>query len=216
MADTITLAWGLLFEKTATSDVYTQDGDAPASAVKQIAYQIPGCESLSGAKVLFNGAWDTDGGRFHVRVLATKMTGAIIGVPSKSQNTTALEWTALTPPAVLMSSEIDLTGIASCTLHVDVCQSSTTANTTGLEVIVLVRKKATVNEWTALPSMNVLSQVAATKSDCSGTTAAGQTVVGVTNPATGNLNHLGKLIFIEDTVTIAQSEIAFLSAQSGD
>jgi len=101
-------------------------------------------------------------------------------------------------------------------LHIDICQSSTTANTTGLEVIVMVRKKATVNSWDLLPSMNVLSQVAATKSDCSGTTAAGQTVVGVTNPATGNLNHLGKLIFLEDTVTIAQSEIAFLVAQSGD
>lgn len=79
-----------------------------------------------------------------------------------------------------------------------------------------VRKKATVDEWTTLPSMVVLAQAAAMKSDVGVETAAGQTVLFVTNPATGNLNHLGKLIFIEDTVTIAQCEVAFLVAQSGD
>jgi hypothetical protein len=215
MSDTITLLDGLLFTKPTTADVYTQDLDG-VSCVKQILYDIPDCVNLSGAQVIFNGAYDPDGGRYHVRVLATKCTGAIIGVPSKTQNTIALGWTTVTPPAVVKSAEIDLTGIPSCALHIAVCQSSGTANTTGLEVIVRVRKKATVDEWTTLPSMIVLAAVAATKSDVGAETAAGQTVLGVTNPATGNLNHLGKLIFIEDTVTIAQCEVAFLVSQSGD
>ena len=214
MSDTITLLDGLLFTKPTTADVYTFDGDAPNSAVKQFLYGIPDCLDLSGARVIFNGAWDPDGGRYHVRVLATKCTGTT--TPTKTQNTTALEWTAVTPPAVVKSAEIDLTGVFACSLHISVCQSSTTANTTGLEVIVQVRKKATVDEWTTLPSMVVLAQAAATKSDVGTETAAGQTVLAVTNPATGNLNHLGKLIFLEDTVTIGQCEVAFLTAQSGD
>lgn len=96
MADTITLLDGLLFTKPTTADVYTMDGDAPASAVKQILYDIPDCINISEARVIFNGAWDPDGGRYHVRVLATKCT-AVAGTPTKTQNTTALEWTTVTP-----------------------------------------------------------------------------------------------------------------------
>jgi len=215
MSDTITLLKGLLFTKPTTADVYTQDLDAPTSAVKQILYDIPDCVNLSGAMVIFNGAWDPDGGRYHVRVRETKCTG-VAGTPTKSQNTQSLEWTTVTPPAVQASAEIDLTGVYSCALHIEICQSSVTANTTGLEVIVAVRKKATVDCWTYLPSMLVLAQAAATKSDVKTETLAGQTVLAVTDPATGNLNHLGKQIFLEDTVTIAQCEVAFLVSQTGD
>jgi hypothetical protein len=212
MADTITLLNGLLFQKLASSDVWTLDGDG-LEAVKSYLVAIP--PGISGARVIFNGAWDPDGGRYHGRVMATMLTG--LGTLTKTQNTLALEWTAITPPAVIKSAEINTAPAYACELHIDVAMSSTTANTTGIEIRVQVRKKVTVDEWTDLPGGTFIGPTGtAVKSDCSGTTNAGETVVGVTNPATGALNHLGKNIFFEDTVDITHCEIGFLVAQSGD
>lgn len=211
MADTITVLDGLQFAKPDTADVYTMDGDA-IECVKTYAVSIP--PDVSGARVIFNGAYDPDGGRYHCRVKATLLTG--IGTLAKTQNTQPLEWTTCTPPAVLESADIDLSAAYGATLHIDCAQSSTTANTTGIEIIVQVRKEATVDEWTDLVRFIGPTNAAATKSDMVGTNNAAATVLGVTNPATGNLDHLGKFIFIEDTATIAQCEVAFLVAQSGN
>ena len=57
---------------------------------------------------------------------------------------------------------------------------------------------------------NILSLGAATKSDFADTEAIGQTTLSVANPTAGNLDHIGKLIFIEDTAAIANCEIAFI------
>lgn len=211
MADTITVLDGLQFTKPDTADVWTIDGDG-LECVKTFPISIP--PDMSGARVIFNGAYDPDGGRYHCRVKVTSLTG--IGTLAKTQNTQPLEWTTCTPPAVLESGDIDLSASYGATIHIDIAQSSTTANTTGIEIIVQVRKEAEVNEWTDLTRFIALAQAAATKSDFAAEEAAAQTELSVTNPATGHLNHVGKFIFLEDTVTIANCEIAFLVSQSGD
>ena len=97
------------------------------------------------------------------------------------------------------------------------CQSSTTVNTTGVECIVDIQTEDSVEEWSTIHKAVYLAfAAAAVKSDFAAQEAVGQTVLSVTDPATGGLDNLGKLIFLEDTATIAQSEIAYLVAQSGD
>lgn len=214
MADTITVLDGIQFQKETTSDVYTQD-DAVDEAVKTFQIYIP--LSYKAARVVFNGAFDPNGGRMHGRVKATLTTGMTTTGVTKTATTQVMEWTAITPPAVLDSGALDCSGSRSTTLHIDIAQSSVTANTTGIEIIVQGRKEDALDEWTDITRFNALSYAAvAVKSDFANQEAAGQTVLGVTNPATGGLDNVGKFIFLEDTATIAQCEIAFLVSQSGD
>ena len=121
----------------------------------------------------------------------------------------------MTPPAVLETGAIDCTGAFDVDLHIDVAMSSVTANTTGIEIIVQVRKEAALDEWTDFYRWGGPTGTAM-KSDFAAQEAVGQTELSVTDPATGGLDNLGKFIFLEDTVTIAKCEIAFLVAQSGD
>jgi hypothetical protein len=210
MADTITVLDGIQFQKETTSDVWTLDGEGSAyEAVKSYAIAVP--VSASGARVIFNGNYDPDGGRCHVRVKVTKMTAT---TPTKTENTQALEWSTVTPPAMLETGAIDLSASLSSTLHIDVALSSTTAST-GLEVIVQIRSEAALDEWSTLTRF-VGPTGTGQKSDFAAQEAVGQTVLSVTDPATGDLDHVGKFIFLEDTVTIAQCEIAWLVSQSGD
>lgn len=211
MADTITVLDGIQFTKPDTADVWTLDGDGEAyEAVKSYAIALP--PSASGARVIFNGAFDPDGGRCHVRVKCTKLTG--IGTLAKTENTQALEWSAVTPPAVLETGAIDVSAAYEATLHIDVALSSTTAST-GLEIIVQIRSEASLDEWTTLTRL-IGPAGTGVKSDFAAQESAGETVLSVTNPATGKLDHVGKFIFLEDTATIAQCEIAYLVSQSGD
>jgi hypothetical protein len=213
MPDTITLLDGLQFTKPTTADVWTVDA-ANSSPVFSQSIEVP--VEVMAARVVFNGAYDPDGGRYHCRVRAATVT-AISATAKTIAYAQALEWTTCTPPAVLESAEIDLSGaLMPSRIFIDCCMSSTTANTTGIEILIQVRKEATVDEWTTFMSCIGPSGMTAVKSDVGGETAAAETVLNVTNPATGGLDHLGKLIFLEDTVTIAQCEIAFLVAQSGD
>ncbi len=212
MADTITVLDGIQFQKETTSDVYTQD-HATNEAVKTFQIYIP--LSYKAARVIFNGAFDPNGGRFHGRVKATLTTS--ITTPTKTANTQVMEWTTITPPAVLDSGTLDCSASWDTTLHIDIAQSSVTANTTGIEIIVQGRKEDALDEWAVITRFNALSYAAvAVKSDFAAQEAAGQTVLDVTNPATGGLDNVGKFIFLEDTATIAQCEIAFLVSQSGD
>jgi len=215
MADTITVLDGIQFQKETTSDVYTQD-HATNEAVISRLFHIP--LSAKAARVIFNGAYDSDGGRYHYRVKATMTTGMTTTGVTKTANTQVQEWTTITPPAVQESAVLDCSASRYTDLHVDVAQSSATANTTGIEIIVQIRKEDSLDEWTDLPGgrINVLALGAATKSDFAAQEVAGQTVLDVTNPATGGLDNIGKFIFLEDTATIAQCEIAFLVSQSGD
>ena len=54
------------------------------------------------------------------------------------------------------------------------------------------------------------------KSELSGDEAAAQTTLSVTNPTAANLDHVGKFIFIEDTGTLAQCEIAYITECGAD
>lgn len=210
MADTITVLDGIQFQKETTSDVYTQD-NATVEAAKTYPVHIP--LSYKAARVIFNGAYDPNGGRYHIRVQGTKVTS--ISTPTKTAATEIMGWTAITPPAVVDSGAFDVSASWGSDISIDVCQSSTTANTTGIEIIVQGRKKDTVDQWVDI--VRFIGPIGtAVKSDFAAQEAAGQTVLDVTNPATGGLDNLGKFIFLEDTATIAQSEIAFLVAQSGD
>ncbi len=214
MADTITVLNGIQFQKETTSDVYTQD-HATDEAVKTFGIYIP--LSYKAVEVIFNGAYDPNGGRFHGRVKATLTTGMTTTGVTKTANTQVMEWTTITPPAVLNSGVLDCSGSRSTTVHIDIAQSSVTANTTGIEIIVQGRKEDALDEWTVITRFNALSYAAvAKKADFAAQEAAGQTVLDVTNPATAGLDNVGKYIFLEDTATIAQCEIAFLVSQSGD
>ena len=212
MADTITVLDGIQHQKETTSDVYTIDS-ATGEAVKTYRINLP--VSASGARVIFNGAYDPDGGRYHVRVKATKTTTLASDTITKTENTQVLEWTTVTPPAVLETGAIDCTAAFDVDLHIDVAMSSVTANTTGIEIIVQYRKEAALDEWTDFYRW-VGPTGTAVKSDFAAQEAVGQTELSVTNPAAGGLDNVGKFIFLEDTVTIAKCEIAFLVAQSGD
>jgi len=211
MADTITVLDGIQHQKETTSDVWTLDGDGEQyEAVKSYTVAIP--NSASGARVIFNGNYDADGGRCHVRVKLTKITD--VDPITKAENVQALEWTAVTPPAMQETGAIDVSGAVEATLHIDVALSSITAST-GMEIIVQVRSEAALDEWTTIARW-VGPTGTGVKSDFAAQEAVGQTVLSVTNPATGHLNHVGKFIFLEDTATIAQCEIAWLVSQSGD
>lgn len=210
MADTITLLDALQFTKTATSDVWTIDGEGSAyEAVKTYAVEVPA--AAKKARVVFNNNYDTGASRVHVRVKLVTYVKTTTITKTESQ---ILEWTAVAAQAIQDSGDIDVSGADQAVIYIDCAISSTTAHT-GTEIICQVGQEAGKEEWSTFSSF-IGPTGTATKSDCSGETAAGQTVVGVTNPATGNLNHLGKFIFIEDTDTIAQCEIGYLVAQSGD
>lgn len=210
MADTITVLDGIQFAKPDTADVWTLDG-AGTECVKTYAVSLP--PDISGARVIFNSADTTAATRFHVRVKLTKLSA--IGTLAKTENTQAMEWSLVTPPEVLETGAIDVSGGYENTLHIDIALTDVTACTAGVEIIVQVRKEAGLDEWTDL--VRFIGPIGtAFKADFAAEEAAGQTILSVTDPATGNLDHVGKFIFLEDTATIAQCEIAFLVSQSGN
>lgn len=211
MADTITVLNGIQFQKETTSDVYTQD-HATNSAVATVPVGIP--LEAKTVRVIVNGAFDPNGGRIHWRAKALKVTS--ITTPTKTAATQAQEWVILTPPAVAEVDGIDFSASWGGFVVVDLCQSSVTANTTGVQLIVQMLTEDALEEWVTILDALFLVLGVATKSDFANQEAAGQTELGITNPATGGLDNLGKFIFLEDTATIAQCEIAYLVAQSGD
>lgn len=216
-ADTIVVLDGLQFQKETTADIYTQD-HATNEAVKTFQIYVP--KAYMAARVIINGAYDPDGGRMHARVKATMRTKG-----DEIVHKQVLEWTAVTPPAVQDSGTLRCDHAEHTILHIDIAQSSTTANTTGVELIVQGCKETSVDtsgnvtildEWTDITRFVTLALGAATKSDFAAQEAAGQTTLSVTDPTTGNLDHVGKHIFIEDPVTIAQCEIAFITECGAD
>lgn len=211
--DTIVVLDGIQFQKETTSDVYTQD-HATNEAVKTFPIYIP--LSYKAVRVIFNGAYDPNGGRFHGRVKAAMTTGMTNTSVTKTATTQVMEWTTITPPAIVDGGTLDCSASRSTILHIDIAQSSVTANTTGIEIIVQGRKEDLLDEWTDICRFNALSLGAATKSDFAAQEAAAQTILSVTNPTAGNLDHVGKFIFLEDTATIAQCEMAFITECGAD
>jgi len=115
---------------------------------------------------------------------------------------------------MLETGAIDVSDCQAATLHIDVALSSTDAST-GLEIIVQGRSEAALDEWTELGRW-IGPIGTASKADFGAQEAVGQTVLTVTNPATANLDHVGKNIFLEDTAAIEKCEKAWLVSQSGD
>lgn len=202
--DTILILDGLRYEQVNTADIYTQD-HATNSSVFSKSFYIP--LGYKAARVLFNGAYDPDGGRVHYRTKLLRTTS--ITAPTKTANQEQA-WQTLTPPAVAHSTEYDVSGSWYSEIIVDVCQSSTDANTTGIEIIIQGRKEDAKDEWVTITKQVVLSLGAATKSDVNATEPIGETTIAVTNPTAGNLDHLGKEAFLEDTATVAECEIIYV------
>jgi hypothetical protein len=209
-ADTITVLDGIQFEKPDTADVWTID---TAALTPVATYTVSMPSTVSGARVIFNSAEATAATRFHARVKLTKLSG--ISTLAKTENTQALEWSLVTPPEVLETGAIDVSAGYENTLHIDCVLTDVTACTAGPEIIVQVRSEASLDEWTDLTRFGGPTGTAFV-SNFTTVEAAAQTVLNVTDPATGNLDHVGKFIFLEDTATIAQCEIAFLVSQSGN
>jgi len=84
-----------------------------------------------------------------------------------------------------------------------------------VEIIIQVRSEAALDEWSTLTRF-VGPTGTAFKSDFAAQELAAQTILDVTNPTAGNLNHLGKFIFLEDTAMIAQCEIAYITDCGAD
>lgn len=210
--DTIVILDGLQFTQPDTSVIWTLDGDG-TEAVKTYSVLCP--NTASGVRVVFNNNYDVGGAsRVHVRVKVTKLTSIAGGVPTKTENTQALEWTAVAawaagdPAAgIKETGAIDISAAIIATLHIDCAITSTTAHT-GTKIICQSRSEAALDEWTTFAEIIGPTGTAGTIG-FDAEEAAGQTTLSITNPTAGNLNHVPKFIFIENVGTIAQCEIAY-------
>lgn len=124
-------------------------------------------------------------------------------------------WAEVTAGTLREGATVDLSAMYNAILHIDVSLAEATAETAGSTIRVQVSSNTSGDtDWTELTSFGGPTGTAISKA-LGGTEAAGQTVLTVDNPATANLNHHGKLLFIENT-TPANSEIVYSVADSGD
>ncbi len=217
--DTIEVLDNIQFEQLDTTEIWAIDGEGSAfDSVKSYAIAIP--PTALAARVIFNNWYDTAACQVTVRVKVTKIIG--IGTLTKTENTQVKEWTDIAPAVLITgggvgfldSGVIDLSACYEATLHIDCALTSAVAHT-GTEIIVQIRSEATTPaEWTTLTSF-----VGPTGTPFhlhpSGTAAAAQKVIAVANPTAGNLNHIGKSIFLKNA-TIANSEICYQTQCGAD
>jgi hypothetical protein len=209
--DTIEVLDNLQFEHLNTADIYTVHADGIAGeAVKTHAIVLP--PDASAARVIINNNYGATGSTIVARARVTALTG--ISTLAKTQNVQPLEWTSVALATYIEGTEIDLTAAYAATLHVDIAIVGTTAHL-GTEILVHIRKEATVEEWTEWARLVSCSGLTAFKTDVPSTAAAGQKVIAITNPTAGNLNHICKNLFILDA-TIAQCEIVWETACGAD
>lgn len=209
--DTIEVLDNLQFEHLDTADIYTVHADGIAGeSVKTHAIVLP--PDASAARVIINNNYGATGSTIVARAKVTALTG--ISTITKTQNVQPLEWTSIALGAYAEGTEIDLSAAFAATLHVDIAITGTTAHL-GTEIIVQIRKEATVDEWTEWARLVSCSGLTAFKVDIASTAAAGQKVIAIANPTAANLNHICKNIFILDA-TIANCEIAWETACGAD
>lgn len=214
--DSIEVLDNLRAEQLVATEIWFIDGEGSAyDVVKSYAIAIP--ESALAARVIFNNNYDTAPCQIHVRVKATKVTArSSTGVPTKTENTQLLEWTIVAVNAFLDAGIVDLSVASDSVLHIDCALTSSVAHT-GTEIIVQIRSEdATPDEWTTLCSFVGPTGTPATHMHPSGTAAAGQKVILIANPTAGNLNHIGKFIFLANTDAIANSEICYITFCGAD
>jgi len=124
-------------------------------------------------------------------------------------------WAEVTQPSVREGATVDVSGCYEAILHIDACLSEAVAETAGATIIVQVSSNTTGDaDWTPFATFGGPTGTAF-KADFTATEAAGQTVLTITNPDTLNLDHPGKLLFIENS-TPANSEIVFQVSNEGD
>ena len=125
------------------------------------------------------------------------------------------EWAEIAQNAIREGAVVDVSGVYSAMLHIFCCLSAAVAHT-GTEIIVQVSSNTSGDEdWTNL--MRFIGPVGtAHKVDLGGDEAAAQTVLTVTDPVTNNLDWEGKWLFLEHTGTVADCEIVYQIANSGD
>lgn len=210
--DTIEVLDNLQFEHLNTADIYSVNATGMAGeAVKTHPITLP--LDASGARVLINNNYGATGSTIIARVNLTDESGTT-AAPSKNQNVKPLEWTSIALGAYAESAEIVLTSARAATVHVDIAIVGTTAHL-GTEILVQIRKEATVDEWTEWARLVSCAGLTAFKTDVASTAAAGQKVIAIANPTAGNLNKVCKNIFILDA-TIANCEIAWQTACGAD
>jgi len=220
--DTIEVLDNLQFEQLVATEIWAIDGEGSAfDAVKSYAVAIP--EAASAARVIFNNWYDTAACQVTVRVKCTKVTArSSTGVPTKTENTQVCEWTSIAPAVLITgggvgfldSGTVDLSAASDAVLHIDCALTSAVAHT-GTEIIVQIRSEdATPDEWTTLCSF-VGPTGTPFHMHPSGTAAAGQKTILVANPTAGNLNHIGKFIFLLNA-TVANSEICYQTQCGAD
>ncbi len=143
----------------------------------------------------------------------------VMAAPTKTENTEALAWAETAAQAFRDSGTIDVSTAYSACLHIDLALSSTTGHL-GTEIIVQVGSEAAVDDsWTTLTRFIGCVGTAVTV-PLSANEAAGQTVLSATNPATAGFlqANCGKMVFLEDVNTPANSEIVYMiaSEDAGD
>jgi len=211
--DTIVVLDNLQFEHLNTANIFTinADGEAGEAVVTKII-MLPMNASAARVLVSNNGA---TGSAVYVRVKGTAVTGITTTTVTKTQNTELLAWQSLALNAVILeSTEFSLANVYDAMVHVDVAIAGTTAHL-GTEIIVEVRKEATVDEWTVWQRLSVLSGKTAFSTDVASTAAAAQKVIAIANPTAGNLDHINKRLFIEDA-TAANCEIVWQTECGAD
>jgi len=211
--DTIVVLDNLQFEHLNTANIFTinADGEAGEAVVTKII-MLPMNASAARVLVSNNGA---TGSAVYVRVKGTAVTGITTTTVTKTQNTELLAWQSLVLNAVILeSTEFSLANVYDAMVHVDVAIAGTTAHL-GTEIIVEVRKEATVDEWTVWQRLSVLSGKTAFSTDVASTAAAAQKVIAIANPTAGNLDHINKRLFIEDA-TAANCEIVWQTECGAD
>ncbi|MBE3035835.1 MAG: hypothetical protein IMZ70_01930 [Candidatus Atribacteria bacterium] len=210
--DTIVVLDGLQITKPDTAEAWTVDGVGEQyEAVKTYAIPLP--TDISAARVIFNAANATAATQCHCRVKLSKTTG--LGTLAKTQNTQVMEWTVVVAPAIIESGDADVSLCYTATLHIDVALSETTAVVAGIEIIVQIKKESGVDEWTDVARFMGPTGTGSVV-HFSAEEAAAQTILSVANPTAAKFDHVGKFIFLEDTVTVANCEIAFLTGCGAD
>ena len=211
--DTIEVLDNLQFAQQTTTEIWAIDGEGSAyDCVKSYVIIIP--DTASAARIIFNNNLDLSACQVHVRVKVTKLTSMASGVPTKTEDTQVLEWTAIAAQGFLNSAIADLSAAIEATLHIDMALTSAVAHT-GTEIIVQIRSEDTTpDEWTTLTAFSGPTGTPFhlhPNAICN----AGQKVITVDNPTAGNLNHIGKFIFLVNA-TVANSEICYQTACGAD
>jgi hypothetical protein len=124
-------------------------------------------------------------------------------------------WAEVAAATTREGATVNCAGMYEAQLHIDACLAEATAEAIGATIYVEVCSETANDEnWSVLTSFGGPTGTAI-KADFTGTVAAGETVIPITNPGTLNLDHPAKFLFIENS-TPASSEIVFQVSNEGD